>query len=559
MNCNEFSYLSKKEKAREESIRITKKSTFIIYLGKQTTEYGRQYDEWGTGFFFSKDGYALTADHNVRPYKPNRCFTAKYKDTYIKLKVIGSSEKADIAVLQCVEKEKNLAICFLNVIYLNPDIKSDIRKNFWKHKDILIYGYPIRGNEENWHIDGWSIDGSIDSSSPIIDSYESNALIKIERLNMHGTANEELGGISGAPIMDLYTHEVIGVEGSFQPLTGHILGTEIAQIVLKYPCLKKFFLDIHHSEQINEHPHLKDIFLDISSSKQIDRGEVSKWFKALKLLKQSSQISNETYNFVLASVVKNDISESASFEEIEKKLENKQDNLFLPHNSGYTKIAEAQLNTPKEFLVHQVKVAIRLSINEPIIKREVLGINFVLIPPGNYKKKYNNHNICFIAETLISEAEWDKIMEKPSESSLSEFAKVNISLSDVQKFIIKSNQQLKENAYLAIPSLNLLYYIAAAGFIDFPYRRVKKEEQESLKLKTMEPSTIGVYDLIGAVRQICKSNEHNDMQLGYYFGGISKSSNIDNKEILVQVINNSEMKHNEVGFRPILIYKEEIF
>jgi hypothetical protein len=64
-----------------------KRGTFYIYLGRARDDEGVLCDWFGTGFFVSIDGLAMTADHNPRPYGKTH-FQGFYKGSPIRLKWI---------------------------------------------------------------------------------------------------------------------------------------------------------------------------------------------------------------------------------------------------------------------------------------------------------------------------------------------------------------------------------------------------------------------------------------------------------------------------------------
>jgi len=229
---------------------LVKAATFVIRLGKQVDDKGRTYYEWGTGFFFwcSKDGLilALTADHNLRPYQRKRYFSACYQGSWVTLEWVKgwSSEKADIAVMRLHHNPNDVKIETLPVAYLDSSVPLRARKQFWGGREILIYGYPFRGTGQV----GWPIAGAIDLAAPLITSLEieqggySQRIEKnVQRLNMQGSRVRQLEAISGAAILERELRLVIGVEGAYEPETGDVRGTEIAQLVDEHPELKQYF------------------------------------------------------------------------------------------------------------------------------------------------------------------------------------------------------------------------------------------------------------------------------------------------------------------------------
>jgi hypothetical protein len=134
--------------ALDEAEELLKAASFVLRLGKQEDQHGRTYYEWGTGFFFHcQDGLvlALTADHNLRPYRRRKYFDAYYKGSWVRLEWIKSwsSEKADIAVMQLHKTPDGVEIETLPVAYLDPSLPLQARKQFWGGREVCIYGYPF--------------------------------------------------------------------------------------------------------------------------------------------------------------------------------------------------------------------------------------------------------------------------------------------------------------------------------------------------------------------------------------------------------------------------------
>jgi hypothetical protein len=246
--------------SHEEAEGILKAATFRMHLGCHTDADGLRKEFFGTGFFVQaasgSDGLALTANHNFEGCVPGQIVHADYKG---KAKAISlqwiqeeSSERADIAVMRLVDKPEDVSIEGLRVGYLDPQSTMAARKGFFKDRvAVSIFGYPERdrGGE------GWRIDGAVDASQPIIESYEGNTgSPPTERLSIHGARITDLEGISGAAILDREIACVIGVEGSYDVRwvvdpalggywkgVGDVRGSEIAGLVAQHPELGNHF------------------------------------------------------------------------------------------------------------------------------------------------------------------------------------------------------------------------------------------------------------------------------------------------------------------------------
>ncbi len=232
-----------------------KRATFRIYLGRSfDRRSGTDADFYGTGFFVT-DGpglaLALTAHHNFEGSPPNSQFKATYCEQEITLKWRAdlSAPKPDIAVLELVDNPAGVAIEPVYAAYLDAGLPLPARRDFFKGRDVVIFGYPERdrGGE------GWRVDGQVDTGQTIAPSVEA-AGPPVERLIIHGARISQLEGLSGAAILDQATGLVMAVEGSYKiewieteagreywSGAGDVRGSEIAQLVRSHPELARHF------------------------------------------------------------------------------------------------------------------------------------------------------------------------------------------------------------------------------------------------------------------------------------------------------------------------------
>jgi hypothetical protein len=223
----------------EQAEEMLMRATFILL---------RRDGSFGTGFFFTKDGLGLTADHVVRDERPRRSLEAYYKGRRLRMEwvVDWSSERADIAAVCLIDRPEDLEVESLPVAYLDPSLPARTRRQYWGGRSILIWGYPRFGKvqRKRWTQEGRSIDGAVNLAYPLVSSVEFDGAVerqRIDRLNMHGSCVDEPEGISGAAILDRELRVVIGVQGSYLPGPGEVRGTEIAQLVEEVPELKGYF------------------------------------------------------------------------------------------------------------------------------------------------------------------------------------------------------------------------------------------------------------------------------------------------------------------------------
>lgn len=217
--------------------------------------------DWsGTAFFFTRDGLALTADHNLRPDFPQRIVAGIYRGRPLTFEWLEewSSTEADIAVIRLQTKPEETELECLDVAYLDATLPLHARRQFWGGREVCIFGYPIRGTA----LEGQRIEGAIDTALPLIEVIEADhgygdKKAAAWRFNIHAHRPvSELEGLSGAAIFDLARRCVVGVEGSYllhEEVGEHgrsvryvvasslVRGSEVAQLVDKVPEVASYF------------------------------------------------------------------------------------------------------------------------------------------------------------------------------------------------------------------------------------------------------------------------------------------------------------------------------
>lgn len=251
------------EEARELLLRCTFKIPIEPVTEKEARELCIESDDknkhwwWGTGFFISED-YALTAFHNLPKevrLGESSTLTAYYKEHNIQFDCLVASSLAepegDIAVLK-LRKGRLIDVEFISAGYLDVPasfVRSEQqrqRRQFWKHRKMLIYGFPREEVERFEGQVGRSIDGEIDEWEPFVpaDTTRGPYIVgEAEWLNFHAQKKEQaelLKGISGAPMLDYETGCVLGVEHSYVPERNTVYGTELALLLKKWPKLAEF-------------------------------------------------------------------------------------------------------------------------------------------------------------------------------------------------------------------------------------------------------------------------------------------------------------------------------
>jgi hypothetical protein len=208
------------------------------------------YWEWGTGFFISSNGYALTAFHNL----PRSVITAGHGtiEAFYKGQTRDEQKLAleclidlslpehegDIAVLKLLDPP-TMPIHSLPIAYLDLALSYHLRSQFWAGRPVCAFGFPFEKEGQGERF----VDGNIDSTQPLvmIDIKESegagpNIVGVVECLRFYGGERaKELKGISGAPILDRETGWIVAVEHRYVPELNIIYGTEIAHLLEKWP------------------------------------------------------------------------------------------------------------------------------------------------------------------------------------------------------------------------------------------------------------------------------------------------------------------------------------
>ena len=202
---------------------------------------------WGTGFFISSKGYALTAYHCL-PSDVVKAQKGKidifYNNRLMKLDCLlemSLPEPEDIAVLK-LSDSRSLAIDPLPLGYFDTSATFQERNKFWKGKKVCIAGFPLGefGQVET------IVPGMVAESQPIVEediksSQGSGPDItgKVEWLRMLGDFADSLPGMSGAPVLDLESGTIAAVQNQYVPeRCDFIYGTEIGWLLKRVPEFK---------------------------------------------------------------------------------------------------------------------------------------------------------------------------------------------------------------------------------------------------------------------------------------------------------------------------------
>lgn len=145
---------------------------------------------------------------------------------------------------------------------------------------------------------------------------------------------------------------------------------------------------------------------------------------------------------------------------------------------------------------------------------EILGgLRFVdFVDLGDPQTRY------YLAESLVSEADWERIMKNDSaHTASSKLAKVNISISDIREFCMCANAQLADEEALKkwgykairIPPHDLLEEVMKQALHIVPDRG-----QSSPYINKSKPTASGFYNLLGVVHQFCETSTGEHTAIG---------------------------------------------
>ena len=175
-------------------------------------------DWWGTGFFISTAGHALTAFHNLPTQvredgeglvtASDRDGKKEYSFKYVPL---DGDQARDIALLRATDSQLPPLLTHLKIAALDDGVTEHARISFWAGRAVLVCGFPFneQGQEEE------PIAGHLRGDSPLgMDDEKDGAGIEKQNewMRIVPDRSHDLPGISGGLVMDLETGLVVGVE-----------------------------------------------------------------------------------------------------------------------------------------------------------------------------------------------------------------------------------------------------------------------------------------------------------------------------------------------------------
>jgi Trypsin-like peptidase domain len=225
---------------REEREEIEARLREVVFSLNWCDEEGRQ--AFGTGFFISADGVAVTAYHNLSPELkscPEATQIGKFKGNEVEFRWLLQEkmdrvwqEKHDVAILQAQPAPEDLKP--LRCFFLSTSISQD-RGSAWAGDDVVMLGYPASaGSAQN------PLTGHVNRISPLRDHnirradgtviHELSNTIQI--VPDHPGELTGLRGMSGAP---LYDTKWRGIVGMVVGVESGVSGVELWPVVEKWP------------------------------------------------------------------------------------------------------------------------------------------------------------------------------------------------------------------------------------------------------------------------------------------------------------------------------------
>jgi Trypsin-like peptidase domain/Domain of unknown function (DUF4384) len=211
----------------------------------------------GTGFFISREGLALTAYHNLAealdlveaPENAEEPITVKWQGKavpmYWKLPAAGDAEwqrRLDVAVLEA-RPPIHIETPVCGLAYLDSSWSRQERAQRWKGRPIALMGYP-----RDYPKEAKLVVGTISADEPIVDpkiqgcedkpaGYADQALGL--GVDFQQNVQYTLTGVSGAPLLDRDTSQIVGIQFSAMPPNERVFATEFCHVAKAWPPFEK--------------------------------------------------------------------------------------------------------------------------------------------------------------------------------------------------------------------------------------------------------------------------------------------------------------------------------
>ncbi|MCX6627281.1 MAG: SUMF1/EgtB/PvdO family nonheme iron enzyme [Candidatus Solibacter sp.] len=206
-----------------EAAELLRRASFQVRIEKNAKGIW----EWGSAFFVTRDGYALTAFHNLPAAvvaAGGGTIAGMCNDREISLECLVarsvSDKEGDIALLKW-NAVPPCEVPHVAVGGLDPQWDGWRRVDFWQDRPSCILGFPF----ENEGMGERIIAGRMDAQQPLYTHYlhdrgGAGANVIARRTWMRFAAGDDardLEGISGAALLDLVSGKVVAVEHRYDP------------------------------------------------------------------------------------------------------------------------------------------------------------------------------------------------------------------------------------------------------------------------------------------------------------------------------------------------------
>lgn len=190
--------------------------------------------------------------------------------------------------------------------------------------------------------------------------------------------------------------------------------------------------------------------------------------------------------------------------------------LLLPGDVSWSEVATESLLTRADARRQQILVALRLR-RDPV--RELIGMSFVLVPPGRSRAGTVNRTPYYLARTPVTESVWSEVMGSGSPGKAEPLrVQVDVHRYRMTRFLNRASSRLGETAYLTIPTLDQLRFAADISAATRPPKHRAKGP-----VVTAEPaSALELQAMTGVAFQLCEGLDGL-----YWWGGSFRSPECD--------------------------------
>lgn len=192
------------------------------------------------------------------------------------------------------------------------------------------------------------------------------------------------------------------------------------------------------------------------------------------------------------------------------------------------------------------QVLYALAMNEPV-RRNVLGIPFVLVPPGIAPDGSKNLAAFYVSESLVSESEWSSLAGEPiDERADASRAKTGLSLEDVKALLCGLRLRMPRTRFDIPTGAQWRFLVGLGGSSQPPTR--------SPHLRLGTPSPLGIWDLRGVAWQFVRESADRYVLRGGSFRDRADRQIVDPEPIPCL---NSEQRCDEAGLRLVIALSPE--